>query len=522
MTATSPASVPVSLEAALAVHRRGDVDAAAVAYETFLAHQPGHGDALALLGAARRAQGRAEEAERLIRAALAVMPVHAGTWQNLGNALVDLGRLEDAADAYRTAAALAPGDAEPWFSLGCVLTRLDRRTEAEDSYRRAIAACSEHEPARHNLANLLIDRGLAHEGIALLRAVLEAQPHLAEAHFNLALALLRQGDYATGFAKYEWRWRAEGFPSPRRHTSLREWDGRAFAGRRLLVYAEQGLGDTIQFARFLPLVASLGGDVIFEVPRTLLRLLKGTAGADRVVPHRPVADPGSVDADIAVSLMSLPHRLGLTLGSIPRPAAYVAAETELVHRWAERLGDGGRPAVGLCWHGNPASPVDRGRSLPDVRLLAPLAAVPDVRLVALQMLPAEALEPHDGSTGWRLKGLPFVVEHPGPGLDNGADAFVDTAAIIAGLDLVITTDTAIAHLACALGRPTWVMLRDVADWRWLTERTDSPWYPTMRLFRQTEPGDWPGVIGAVRNALAERRMAGVATERFSSVSVGAG
>jgi hypothetical protein len=263
-----------------------------------------------------------------------------------------------------------------------------------------------------------------------------------------------------------------------------EWRGEPLDGRSIVVYSEQGLGDTIQFVRFLPELARRGGGLTFLCHPNLMRLFKPLAADFEMA--------GSIDAgrrfDFQSALMSLPLRLGM-----PTPRAepsYLSAESGLVAQWWEKIGTQGFK-VGLCWQGNPKGRIDEGRSIP-LEKYAPLASVPGVRLISLQK--AHGLE--------QLKHLPsgMTVETLGD-FDTGDDAFVDTAAIMNGLDLVITSDTAIPHLAGALGVPAWVALKHVPDWRWMLERSDSPWYRSLKLFRQPKPGDWDSVVAAMADSL---------------------
>jgi hypothetical protein len=271
------------------------------------------------------------------------------------------------------------------------------------------------------------------------------------------------------------------------------------SGKTLLVHAEQGLGDTIQFVKLLPLARSLGGRLVLQVPDKLVALLSRLSGFDSIVGDSE--DPGHVD--LQSPLLGLPHRLQLTPGSIPTARFYLTAEPESVLLWRKTLRlDGGAKALGFVWKGNPNSPVERGRSLAGPRELAPFADLPDVRLIALQKLAPGMLERADTPSGWKVGGLDFVLEHPGPDFDAGADAFVDTAGIMANLTGVVSVCTAPLHLAGALGVPSVALLKAAADWRWMTERTDTPWYPSMTLCRQTRPGDFAPTITAAADTAA--------------------
>ncbi|MDW8369077.1 MAG: tetratricopeptide repeat protein, partial [Geminicoccaceae bacterium] len=375
---------------------------------------------------------------------------------------------------------------------------------AIEAYRQVLVREPHHVAARHNLANLFAEGGDDLAAAAEFRHVLAIAPELAEAHYNLARVLLRLGDYGTAFAEYSWRWRVRGFPDRPRRSEIPVWNGGPIRGLTVLAQAEQGLGDTIQMVRLLPLLASLGCTVILEVPRSLVELMEGISGADRVVS----ADAPNIDARLRVPLFDLPAKLGLTLGSIPAAVPYLRTDPSRTAMWRERLGGpDGRHRVGICWRGNPNAPVDPGRSLSGPGELASALASPDVRLIALCLPEAHPLERSDAGLGWRLAGLSVTVEHAGTDLDAGGDAFLDTAAILQGLDLIVTTDTAVAHLAVALGRPTLLLLPAVADWRWLRGRADSPWYPTFRLLRQPRRGDWTSVLREARREV-DRRKAG--------------
>lgn len=485
-----------SIEIAYAEHKAGRLDAAVAGYRAVLAEDPKNADALNLLAVARRAQGAVGEAVGLLARAVTVNPTFADAWFNYGNALSAAGDHVGAANAYRRVTALDPRRAAGHANLGVALGESGDAAGAAQAYERALALEPGHLIARHNLGNVYPDLGRYHDGIRELRRVAADHPDLAEARYNLALSLLRLGDFASGLRLYESRWQAPGFQGKRYYRDLPDWDGTPFRGRRLVVHAEQGLGDTIQYARFLSLVRSLGGEVTLQVQSSLVKLFGTLKGPSRVV-GEGAEIPGQ---DMVLPMMSLPYRLGLTLGSIPAQAPYLAAEPARVTHWRNRLSPAtGDRLIGVVWRGNPKAPVDRGRSMPGPMLLQPLAALPGVRLVALNPLEiAETLE-IDGRT--RVAACP-AIEYPGPGFDEGPDGFLDTAAAMMLCDMVVTTDTSIVHLAGALARPTILMLKANADWRWMTDRADTPWYPTVRLVRQKRAGDWKAVVSEVANQLA--------------------
>ncbi|WP_051558937.1 tetratricopeptide repeat protein [Allorhizobium undicola] len=472
-------------------HRAGDLAAAVALYLALLETHPDDVDALRLLASARRSQGNLAEALSLYARALRLAPDHADIWFNLGNALSEAGRNGEALDSYRRAAELQPANAPVHASIGVCLAHLGEIDAAGEAYRQALALDPSNRIALHNLGNILAEQGDTAAAIAQLRAALKIYPDLAEAHYNLGLNLLRSGDFAGGFAEYEWRWLAEDFPARPRHGAIADWKGLPFKGKRLLIHAEQGLGDTIQFVKLLPLVKSLGGEVILQVPDKLLRLLGNVQGADQVIS----ADPDPSGIDYQSPLLGLPHRLQLTGGSIPGARHYLAPDAENAARWRARLKlDEGRQVVGFVWHGNPLSPSDRGRSLPGPQALKPFGALAETRLLALQKLEAQQLEPADTPSGFRVAGLDFTLEHPGPDFDAGPDAFLDTAAVLPALSGFVSVCTAPLHLAGALGVGCIGILKAVPDWRWGLKGPVTPWYPSMRLCRQPVPGDFASAL----------------------------
>lgn len=544
-------------ERGLAALRRGDLAEAVALLREAAAAEPDSPEVLCAFGNALRQAGQAGEAVAVLRRIVAAAPGLAATHIALGDALGATGRHGAALGCYGTAVRLAPENGHAHAALGKALLQLRRFAEAAESCARAVQfghatpgawsnlgaaqqALHRHEEAvasfrtaagllphsavlLSNLGNALVDAGdldgaraaceraatldpalaeaqinlgraLHHSGqrgaaIACHRQALALRPGSASAHVHLGTALLAAGQFREGWAHYEHRLRQPGALALWQSVQMSEahplWDGTPMPGRTLLVAAEQGNGDIIQFARFLPLARELCGCVVFRVPRRLAALLDGVAALS---PDDTPLPP----FDAWCPLMSLPHRLGTTLDTIPAAVPYLHADPARVERWRRAL-----PAavlrVGVAWQGNPAQADDRGRSAP-LSCFAPLAAIPGVRLVSLQKgLGAEqAHDPH-------LAGL---VHQLGAGFDAGPDPFLDAAAVMASLDLVITTDTAVAHLAGALGRPAWVLLRRHAEWRWLEEREDTPWYPSLRLFRQEQDGNWAGVVGRMAGELA--------------------
>ncbi len=433
------------------------------------------------LAASLAQEGRAGEAIASYREAVRLRPAHVEAWNNLGNLLQRTGRLGDAIGCYRTALRHRPGNAGTTYNLGLCLQKLDRLKEAEQAYRAAIRAKRDLADAHNNLGNVLRDQGLPQEAIDAYREALRVNPAHADASVNLGIVHLLLGDFDQGWEEYSRRSAGEparfGAPS---------WDGAPLGGRRILLYAEQGLGDTVQFIRYAPLVRDRGGLVSAEVQPALVRLLSSMRGLEGGL----LAAGSTLPAfDCQASLLSLPRILRTRCETIPRDVPYVAADPALVAEWAARLAaPPGHRKIGVVWAGNPDHRNDRNRSLPCMRL-AELGALDGAVFFNLQ-LGARASEADALPGPFRL--LP---------LGREPRDFADTAAVLANLDLVISVDTSVAHVAGALGRPVWLLLPFAPAWRWMLDRDDSPWYPTMRLFRQPRPKDWAAVIAQVRAAL---------------------
>jgi Flp pilus assembly protein TadD len=494
-------SVPPSRDALAAAadhHQAGRYREAINLYEQLIADGQGSNEILTRLASALRSDGRSEEALSIYET---VEPELAGDidfWFNRGNALADLGRHTEADACFAHATDIDPDKPYPILNRAIARARLGDEAGAIDLYGQVLAIEPGHKTATHNLANLLSETGEPKKATELLREAAGRWPDLAEAHYNLGLLLLRRGDYAAGAAEYEWRWQTSGFFERPDYGDVPVWDGRPFPGKRLVVHAEQGLGDTIQFSKLLGMAKSLGGDVTFHVPEPLVPLFRSLPSDVTVTSHHRPSE-----ADLQIALMSLIHRLKLTPGSIPDAPSHLSVPADRIARWAERLDlGGGQPVIGFVWQGNPASPVDRGRSMASAAELAPFAGLDGVRLIALQKLEPGAMEQAPTASGWRVRGLPFTLEHPGPELDAGDDAFMDTAAVMMRLDLVVSVCTAPLHLAGALGRPTVALLKPVPDWRWMMGTEATPWYPSMSLQRQAS-GETYGPV--VARAVAKAR-----------------
>ncbi|MBI3444485.1 MAG: glycosyltransferase family protein [Magnetospirillum sp.] len=401
---------------------------------------------------------------------------------HLAAAFLDNGHVDAAIKKLNTVLASNPDDARARALLVQAYARNGAEHFQKGLYEQAAEFQRKALELRPDYADVLTDLGASYErmgrledAIDLHRSALRQEPGMARAHNNLAYALLATGQWGEGFREYEYRWHVPG--AHKGGYAQPEWAGEPLAGRHLLVCAEQGLGDTFQFARFLAEIPD--GQVTFYLNAQphLHALLQGLRWTGSVVREMPEA------FDTYIPLMSLPRLFGCEPDAIPAKVPYLDPDPQQVSRWHQRLGAGGFK-IGVNWQGNPLGAADLGRSVP-LAALAPLARLPGIRLISLQK--NHGLE--------QLSGLPpgMSVENLGEDFDSGGDAFVDTAAVMANLDLVITSDTSVAHLAGALGRPTWIMLQNRPDWRWLRQGDDCPWYPNARLYRQPTPGDWTSV-----------------------------
>ena len=454
-----------------------------------MAMAPARADILSNLGAACRAAGDKLEAERSYRTALTLNPLAAETAYNLGNLRKELGVADSALAAYRRSLMLNPAYARAHYNKGLTQQERRRLDAAGTSYRRAIAAAGGNYPeAWLNLGMTLQKEGRPEEALTCYDRLLAAEPGNANARWNRALARLVTGRMTEGWADYEARWGLEGVTPPSHPQPV--WQGESLTGRTLLIEAEQGHGDTLQFVRYLPRVTASGARVVLRCQKPLVRLLSAAFPDVQVLPAD--AEPPAFDAH--VPLMSLPRHLGGTLKAIPAEVPYLHPLPSPPPYVVER--ETGTLSVGLVWGGEPNHKGDAQRSIP-LASLRPLFAVPGVRWHSLQKGTREReLAVPDAPRG--LVGLaPFIGD------------FADTAALVKQLDLVISVDTAVCHLTGALGHPAWVLLPYAPDWRWLLRRTDSPWYPTLQLFRQPALDDWASVI-----ALVAARLADVASGRL--------
>ncbi|HEX9238378.1 MAG TPA: tetratricopeptide repeat protein [Xanthobacteraceae bacterium] len=553
-----------ALSQAVVLHRQGQLREAEKIYARVLKAAPDNFDALNLLGAIKLQQSQFGEARRLFSAAVKANPRVAMAWCNLGQAEYALKRPAEALQCFDKALALAPDDADilyqhanallsldrtrdalaelqiviarkpqhfearlnnglaqaklgftegaladfeaalalapqhpvAHYNRGVTLIKLGRYAEAVAANDRAIAAAPGHIGAWLNRGRALAQLRRIDEAIASYGGVLALRKDHADAYFNQALALLTIGDYRRGFAEYEWRWRRTGMP-PQESRGRPLWLGEySLGGKTILLHAEQGLGDTIQFARYVPLVAARGARVVLEVQPELKLLLSRLEGAAAVVARGEALPP----FDVHCPLGSLPLALKTELQTVPAPTSYLSADETHLMKWSARLQKIPEPRVAVAWSGNPAHDNDRNRSLP-FGSLAPLFLPPNPPPLAGE---GRVRAPSFISIQRDLRGedaARLAAETRLTYLGGELDDFSDTAAVLALCDLVISVDTAPAHLAGAMGRPVWVLVPFAPDWRWTLEGETTPWYPTARLFRQHSPGDWDAVIARVAAAL---------------------
>lgn len=481
---------------AVALQRRGASDESLASLHRALELQPNYIDAQELLASLLAERGRHPEAETAQQRAIELAFAASELQDDFVLSSLNRPAVEKAVARLERALAVKAHSGNGYCMLASTLRRLDRYDEAESAFRRAIEIEPAECRAQTELAMTLKDQGRLDESQALFDEAVRLRPDSAAAHRNRAMFQLLLGSFSEGFSEYEWRWRmdeAEQVPQAPR------WLGEARPGATLLLVAEQGLGDTIQFVRYAPLVKTRSGArIVLHCVAELHELLANAAGIDALT-SGPTVDQ---KCDYYAPLLGLPNIFGTMLNNVPASVPYLSPAPQPLAEWKSRFEASfpNRFKVGIAWQGNPAYPSDASRSIP-LSYFVPLAACPGVQLISLQKdFGREQLARLGGQTG---------IVDLGATLDQRCGAFIDTSAAIANLDLVITSDTAIAHLAGALGKPVWVALALVPDWRWMLARADSPWYPTMRLFRQSARGDWNEVferIAGELTALSARKL----------------
>jgi tetratricopeptide (TPR) repeat protein/GR25 family glycosyltransferase involved in LPS biosynthesis len=470
---------------------QGKLDEAIACYRRAIELKPDYAEAHNNLGTAFKDQGKLDETIACCRRAVELKPDYAEAHNNLGIALASREKLDEAVACYRRALQLKPDYAEAHYNLGKVIEDQGKSEEAAACYRWALELKPDYAEAHLNLGNVLTLQRKLDEAVACFGRALELKPDYADAHLNCAHLRLLTGDWQRGWPEYEWRWQTKQL-SPRPFQQPL-WDGGSLAGKTILLHAEQGLGDTIQFIRYASIVKEHGAGVIVECQKPLLGLLEGCPGIDRLI------GPGNdlPAFDVHAPLLSVPGIVKTSPGTVPAQIPYLQPKAGLVEQWRKRLIEFDGFKIGISWQGNPKYHDDRLRSIP-LRYFAPLAGIPGVRLISIQKgVGTEQLA--------EVRDL-FPVMDLAAELDEQVGPFMDTAAVMKNVDLLITSDTAAAHLAGALGVPVWVALPFVPDWRWLLDRSDSPWYPTMRLFRQEKSGDWTPVFQRMAEEIVELRQ----------------
>jgi Tfp pilus assembly protein PilF len=466
------------------------LDAAEAAFTAALAARPDWADALYYLGAVQRKRLDLDAAEAALRRAIALDPRHAAALASLGLVLQDKKRADEAERMLRDAVAADPGYIEARVNLARLFWAQRREAEAREEVESTLRLAPDSSDAINLRGTLWETDCVLHEALAAYERAVALAPENADAQHNLGRLRLLQGRFAEGWEGFEWRLKTS--RARRDFFTANQWDGRPIPGKTILLHAEQGLGDTLQFCRYVPLVAARGGEVVLAVQPPLAVLLAQLPGAARtfaVGDERPATD-------FLMPLASLPRLFTHDFAEIPEADGYLRAPDAALDRWRTRLGTGGaRPRIGLAWAGNPDQDLDRNRSA-SLAALLPLLDIPGIDFYSLQ-IGARTAEIAAQGAGTRLADLSGEIRD-----------FVDTAAILSLLDLVITVDTSVAHLAGALGRPGWVMLSALPDWRWHLDRSDCPWYRSLRLFRQPRRGDWASVVREIAARL--RREFGLA------------
>jgi tetratricopeptide (TPR) repeat protein len=476
-----------ALAAAFELHRQGRLDEAEAGYRQVLKDDPANWQGLHQLGEIHLARGQYVEALQLIGAAMKANPASPEAASNYGFVLRHLKRDGEAIAYFDRALILRPGYVPALLTRGASLHRLGRREEALKSLDRAIELDPKNVKAHYNRANVLHELKRFDEALKSFAQSLALHPEYADANFNEGMTRLLIGDFSAGWEKYEWRWQAK-LQALARDFSQPLWLGEEpVSGKTILVHAEQGYGDTIQFVRYVPMLAQRGAKIVLEMQPPLKPLLASIEGAKAVA--RGEALPSF---DLHCPILSLPLAFKTELASIPADIPYLEAPRDRIETWKRRLPRQGKLTVAIAWSGSATHEQDHVRSIA-IEKLAPLFAIPDIQWISIQ----RDLRPGDAE---------FLADHPGIA-HVGAELadFADTAAVLSQADLTISVDTSAVHLAGALGRPVWVLLQHMPDFRWLLEREDSPWYPSARLFRQPDFGDWKSAIERIARELASLR-----------------
>jgi len=460
----------------------GRLEPAIDSFRKALAIKSNYIEALENLGSALKENGQLDAAVVSYHEALAIKPNSEQLHYNLGNALRELGKRKEAVESFRKAISIKPDYAEAHYNLGNIFIDLGDPEGAVVSFKKALTHNPGHDNSHSNLGAVLLGLGDHNKAAESIQNALNISPEDARAHYNLGLAQLAMGDFQNGWNNYAWRWKTDEYSSRIRNYKEPLWNGSDLEGKTIFIYGEQGLGDDIQFVRYLPILREYGACVVLHTPEPLYQLFKGSGLADHLV--GPKETPPSFDCHLPI--LDVPRLVNTTLETIPSQKSYLQVTPKLQEEWANRISSNCNFRVGVVWAGSSQHQNDLNRSI-EASLFQPFTNIPGVSVYSLQV----------GRDGEAVSAFGDNVTD----LATSFSDFADTAAAINNLDLIISVDTSVAHLAGALGRPVWTLLPFASDWRWLLERDDSPWYPSMRLFRQEKRGDWKRTIERVCEAL---------------------
>jgi tetratricopeptide (TPR) repeat protein len=503
-------SIAESLDLALQQFNSGQLERADTQCRLVLQIDSGQSDALHLRGLIAYRSGKPEIAVRFIIKAIEHNPRAALYFYHLGIILVASGELGKAIESYREAISLKPNYAEALNNLGLILYDLDEVEESIVLFQQAIRCKPNFSNAHYNLGNSLQALGNPTAAISAYDQALKIVPNSPETHFNRSLSLLLAENFEEGWVEYEWRFgNLKNQIKILNGKDIHRWDGSSFVGKRLLVFDEQGLGDTLQFIRYLPMVKELGGTVAFETIPPLIKLLGDFQGVDELLDRLSIVR-SDLTFDQYIPLMSLPGIFNTNLETIPDRVPYIYPDRAKSQYWRNRLSEG-EIKVGIVWAGKTSAEYRQNRKSGLEHVHLGWAGQPASNYASHRLTRLESFMQLSGIAGVHLYGLQkgeaalqaselselFDIDNLGEEFND----FSDTAAAIANLDLVISVDTSVAHLAGAMGKPVWVLLPFIPDWRWMLVREDSPWYPSMRLFRQTQKGDWEEVFQRITSEL---------------------
>jgi tetratricopeptide (TPR) repeat protein len=485
--AIKPDYVDVLNNLGLALHKLKRYEETITHYEQAIVLKPDYAEAHNNLANSLQELDRQQEAITHYEQAIVLKPDYAEAHYNLGNTLQKLDRQQEAIIHYEQAIVLKPDYAEAHYNLGNTLQKLDRQQEAIIHYEQAIVLKPDYAEAHNNLGYTLQEIDQLIEAVKHYEQAIVLKPDYAEAHYNLGFAYLLNGSFEKGWLNYEWRYKTAENKRHIRNFNQPQWDGSPLNHQTIFLHAEQGLGDTIQFIRYLPMVANSGGNIIVECDQGIIHLFSEYKNiADFIGKGEPIPD-----FDVHSPLLSLPKIFNTTYDTIPSTVNYIHANETLINSWNKKLSSTKKYKVGFFWQGNKKYFRDKSRSIPLIKF-KDLLSISGVEFISLQK--------GEGQEQIIESGFSHLVSDYTSQMDN-VEKFADTVAIINGLDLIIGTDTSIIHLAGAMGKPVWLLLPFYPDWRWMLNKENSPWYPTMRLFRQQEIGDWGTVINQLKDEL---------------------